>query len=84
MKLKPVISIAVNQSLADIKGPPPPPGVPAARWNRGRNGNSDLSWHRGWQVGVHDAFLTIKERYPRVAKQLREAFNMDENGDVTL
>ncbi|KKK99333.1 hypothetical protein LCGC14_2633780, partial [marine sediment metagenome] len=81
--MKPVQSITEQEALADLIGPPPPPGVPSARWNRKLQGaDPHIAWYRGHQAGVHDASLTIEKRYPRVAKQLREAFNMDEEGSI--
>ena len=45
------------------------------------SGGVGISWYRGHQTGVYEAYLTIKQKYPRVAKQLIEAFGMKENGD---
>ncbi len=84
--LKPILGITEYEATADIKGPPPPKGIPSARWRGNKSSGSDasLAWYRGHQAGIHDAFLTIKKRYPRVAKQLREAFGMEENGSIIL
>lgn len=83
--LRPVSSITEHEALADIRGPPPPPGVPMARWRgRVRGSAEGLAWHRGHHTGVYDAALTIRKRYPRVAKQLLDAFKMDSKGVITL
>ncbi len=47
-------------------------------------GSVSTAWYRGHQCGIHDAFLTLKDEYPQVAKQLREAFSMGEEGSLEL
>jgi len=85
MALKPICGITAQEAIADLVGPPPPRGVPNARWNRKlMGGEPHLAWYRGHQAGVHDAVLTIQKRYPGVAKQLREAFEMREDGAIEL
>lgn len=43
-----------------------------------------LSAHRGWQVGIHDAYKWLLHRYPTAAKALRENYGMSPNGTITI
>lgn len=45
-------------------------------------GATSTAWYRGRLCGIHDAFLTLKDKYPQAAKQLREAFGMHEDGSI--
>ena len=45
-------------------------------------GATSTAWYRGHQCGIHDAFLTLKNEYPQIAKQLLEAFHMQEDGSI--
>ncbi len=47
-------------------------------------GNFELAWRRGHQAGIHDAYLTIRERFPQVAAQLIEAYGMSEDGALSV
>lgn len=46
-------------------------------------GSTVLAWHRGRLAGVYDAYLTLKEEHPRIAKKLRETFGMSEDGSIS-
>ena len=43
-----------------------------------------LAAHRGWQVGIHDAYKWLLHRYPTAAKKLREHYGMAPDGSITL
>ena len=45
-------------------------------------GSTSTAWYRGHQCGIHDAFLTLKDEYPQIARQLREAFHIQEDGSI--
>ena len=47
-------------------------------------GNAEISFYRGRHAGVHDAYLTIKKKYPDAAKALLRAYGMDEEGHIAL
>ena len=81
--MEPVRSVSEEESLRDMRWPQIP-GVPQQLLKPHPKESPGLAWHRGHQVGVFDAYLTIKDKYPRVAKQLRDAFNMNEDGSITL
>ena len=84
-RLSPVMSITEDDALRDMRGPPAPPGISQRVWAKGRNaGGCGVSWHRGRQAGLHDAILTVAQKYPRVAKQLADAYGIDKKGNITL
>lgn len=86
-RLQPRRSITEKKALVDIMPPKPPPGVPSARWNKAYPaswGDVAVGWHRGHQAGIHSAYLTLKKHYPNAARQLIEAFSMDEKGVVSI
>ncbi len=77
--------LSENAVLADLRPPPPPAGVPRARWKAAHRETGDgLSFHRGKQVGHYEAYLAIVEENPRVARKILKAFNMDESGAIPL
>ncbi len=82
MALEPIRATDVDDALADVNPTKAPRGVSQRAWYKGRPPSQSLGWHRGHQAGLHDAFLTVNQRYPRVAKQLREAFGLDEDGSM--
>lgn len=47
-------------------------------------GTAELAARRGWQVGVHDAYLSIRQATPRAAKEILHTFHMNEKGNITL
>ncbi len=71
--------------LADLRPPAPPTGVPKARWKASRGETGDaLSFYRGKQVGQYEAYLAVVDMYPRVAKKILKAFNMNEHGVINV
>lgn len=47
-------------------------------------GNAELAWGRGRQCGIHDAYLTLKQKYPKIAEELRKAYNMTKDGAFAI
>ncbi len=43
-----------------------------------------LAAHRGWQVGVHDAYKAIRRKYPEAAKAILARYGMDTKGNILL
>lgn len=61
--------------------------APSRRNHRGAIINAvspALGAHRGWQVGIHDAYKWLLHRYPTAAKALRENYNMTPDGTIEL
>lgn len=86
MKLEPKLSTTERKALKDLRGPDPPPGVSQRLWGKShpRPNQEGLAWHRGHQAGLQSAALTIEQKYPRVARELREALGMDSDGNIAL
>lgn len=84
--LKPINGFKSKEIERSILGPPPPPGVPSRVWREGHPPPVGplTAFYRGHQTGIHSAYLTIKQKYPRVAEELRRAFGLNEDGSITL
>lgn len=88
-KLRPVRRITPEEALVDIQPTPAPDGIPQQRWNlgmpQGKREGKALGWYRGHQAGVHDSYMTLKNRHPKAAKDLILAFRMDaKTGTIRL
>lgn len=88
MRLKAIRSVTVEDGLDGGIYPKKlrmaPPDILQSVWKKGHNISAgvDLAWYRGHHAGIYDAFLTLKKQHPRIAKHLREAFNMNDDGSL--
>ncbi len=73
-----------EQCLSDICDfSTPPPGVPTARWRRKvSQGSVELGFYRGKHEGIYEAYLAIKDSYPKAARRILRWFNMREDGSI--
>ena len=51
---------------------------------REASGGAELAWYRGHQAGVHDVYKKIRKNYPKAAKALLAAFQMNPDGTLGL
>ena len=47
-------------------------------------GSVELAYRRGHHAGTHDAYLTIKKKYPKAGQFLLNKNSMDKDGVITL
>lgn len=80
--------IEVQDAVADLSPSRPPPGIPYARWAAGmpagRREGKQVPWYRGHQAGIHDSYLTLKTKYPRIAEEFRRCFGIEKDGSYQL
>ena len=43
-----------------------------------------LSYHRGVQQGIYDAYKTIEKTFPKAAKYLLNSYGMDKRGVIVI
>ena len=48
------------------------------------SGAIELGWYRGHQSGIHDAYKTLRKKFPKAAAVILKAFEMNRDGSVGI
>ena len=47
-------------------------------------GSTTIGFYRGRQAGIHDAYCTLRNKFPKAAAALLTAYRMDDDGSVRV